>query len=79
METLFLSAAEVVELTGRKLSTSQCRWLSDAGYPFALNANRHPKVARAYVLARLGATHQLNDVPTLVVPRPNFAALARAA
>ena len=78
METLFLSTAELVELTGRKLSTSQCRWLSDAGYPFALNANRHPKVARAYVLTRLGATQQMLDAQTIAVPRPNFAALARA-
>ena len=74
---LFLSPAELIDLTGRKLQAGQRKWLKDAGYAFALNANGRPIVARDYALARLGvATAATSETQRAAAPRPNFAALA---
>lgn len=78
MEALFLTSAEMVELTGRRTSTGQRRWLDANGYRFALNANSRPVVARGHVLARLGASQADSSDLAVSVPRPNFAAIAGA-
>ena len=51
--SLFLTPDEIQELTGYKRPTDQRRWLQRAGWPFALDANNRPKVARAYAERRL--------------------------
>lgn len=78
MEALFLTPAEMVELTGRRTSAGQRRWLGANGYRFALNANSRPVVARGHVLARLGASQADSSAPAVSAPRPNFDAIARA-
>ncbi|MDP2821077.1 MAG: DUF4224 domain-containing protein [Sulfuritalea sp.] len=78
MEALFLTPAELVELTGRKTSAGQRCWLDANGYRFALNANSRPIVARGHVLARLGASEAESSAPVASAPRPNFDAIARA-
>ena len=42
--TLFLSPAELIELTERTRKASQVAWLIANNYPFALGANGHPRV-----------------------------------
>ncbi len=78
MEALFLTSAELVELTGRKTSAGQRDWLDANGYRFVLNANRRPIVARGHVLARLGAAPAASATPAMPEARPNFAALSQA-
>lgn len=78
MEALFLTPAELVELTGRKTSAGQRCWLDANGYRFALNANSRPIVARGHVLARLGASQADDSAQAVSAPRPNFAAIAGA-
>ncbi len=47
IETACLSRAELVELTGRQHADSQAAWLVARGWPFQLDADGRPKVARA--------------------------------
>jgi len=81
METsIFLTAAELAELTGRKLAGLQRRWLSENKYRFDMNANGRPMVARGYVLARLGAAPVEAGAALLPGrPRPNFSSLIKTA
>ncbi len=68
---LFLNNEEILELTGFKLATGQCRWLTDHGYPFDTSRSGKPKVLRSYLEQRL--------CPSLTskfgFEEPNFAAL----
>ncbi len=77
MEPLFLSTAELAELTGRKLNGAQCQWLKTNGYSFTKNANGRPIVARGHVLARLGVISAGADVIAAQSPRPNFSAIRK--
>lgn len=47
MSALFLTMAEVVELTGRRQSASQCRHLQAVKIPFRCDADGRPKIIRA--------------------------------
>lgn len=77
--SLFLTAEELCELTGRATSLAQRKWLKANGYVFAVNANGRPIVAREYALTRLGvAAANLHDAPCNTGARPNFAALSPA-
>lgn len=49
---LFLSDAELVKLTGRKLKSKQIDWLRDEGMVFRVSATGHPVVTRAAVEGR---------------------------
>lgn len=68
---LFLNNEEICDLTGFKLATAQCRWLTDNGYPFDVNHSGKPKVLRSYLEQRL--------CPAAISSRgfeePNFEAL----
>jgi len=75
---MFLTPVELAELTGRKLASAQRRWLAENKYLFVQNANGRPIVARGHVMARLGAAPD-ESVAALPGPRPNFAALTKAA
>lgn len=68
---IFLDNEEIKELTGFKLATKQCLWLTEHDYPFDTNRSGNPKVLRSYLEQRL--------CPGLASSRgfeePNFAAL----
>jgi hypothetical protein len=50
---VFLSAAELIELCGRKRSSSQIAWLAAQGLRFVCGADGRPRVLRAEVEGRL--------------------------
>ncbi len=52
---MFLTAAELRELTGRARRKDQLAWLKAKGYKHEVNALGHIVVARAHVDHRLGA------------------------
>lgn len=77
---LFLTADELAELTGYTAPRSQRKWLDANGYRYAVNANNQPKVARDYLLSRLGvAVAGAANAEASTTPRPNYAALKPAA
>jgi hypothetical protein len=51
--SILLTLAEVHELTGRKQSAAQTRWLAERGWKYELDSDGHPKVAREYFEQRL--------------------------
>lgn len=69
---IFLTQAEIAELTERKHKAGQIKWLKANGYPFAIGANGHARVSREYVQALLNGIH-LSVVQA--IPKPNWAAL----
>lgn len=76
---LFLTSAELAELTGRTSAAGQRKWLDANGYRFAVNANNRPIVARDYLLTRLGVAAAAASQPlALDAARPNFDALKAA-
>lgn len=78
--SLFLTPDELVELTGYSARHSQRKWLDANGYRYAVNANNQPKVARDYLLSRLGVVvAAAGNADPAATPRPNFAALKPAA
>jgi hypothetical protein len=62
-DPLFLSPAEVTELTGRLRPHLQAVWLRERGWCFEVSAIGRPVVSRAYVVSRLGGVE---------VKRPKF-------
>jgi hypothetical protein len=71
VNTLFLTPAEIRELTGLQRPAAQCRWLARNGYRFEVGGDRQPKVMRAQLEARQGITSPAR--PT----GPDFSALDR--
>lgn len=63
---MFLTVAELIELTGRKRRSDQAAWLKKHGYRFEVNARQQVKVTRAHVEAKLGGTKQTR------AQEPNF-------
>ena len=57
---MFLSAAELVELTDTRVRTLQMEWLDRNRWPYTTSRMGNPKVLRAYAEQRLGmkAAHQ---------------------
>jgi hypothetical protein len=53
---LFLTRAEVKDLTGREQPAAQKRWLQANGWVFEEDAAGRPKVARAYFFNRMART-----------------------
>lgn len=51
--TMFLTHAELVELTERKTKGAQIAWLKANRFQFATGANGHPKVLRSHVQVKL--------------------------
>jgi len=68
---LFLNNEEIYDLTGFKLATAQCRWLTENGYPFDTNHSGKPKVLRSYLEQRLCPT----AISSKGFEEPNFEAL----
>lgn len=50
---MFLSQAELAELTERKRKADQITWLKSNGYHYAIGANGHARVLREHVQAKL--------------------------
>lgn len=46
---MFLTEAEVADLTGYKQASKQVAMLRQQGIPFHVNAAGHPKIARAII------------------------------
>lgn len=75
MEPMFLSQAELAELSGRKLKAGQVAWLKANKYLYEINANGHPKVSRQYVQLRLGGAAA--SQAARLSSEPDFGALDR--
>jgi hypothetical protein len=72
---VFLTAEELVQLTGRNRSDCQRRWLERNGWAHTVNLNGRPVVSRAYAEKRLGGGPAVIGQATIVTP--NFDALRR--
>lgn len=70
---LFLSVAELEELTGYRRQHEQKRWLAARRWKFETNAAGAPRVARAYFERRLVGQAETEEAPVLA--RHNFGAL----
>lgn len=62
--TLFLTDAELAELTGRKRASAQIRWLTDNGWRFAVTLGGRPRVARDEFDARMLTTPRARTLAT---------------
>lgn len=70
---LFLSAEEIVELTGYRLAKFQVAWLRKRGWRFETNAAGAPRIARAYFERKMVGEARAEDPGP--VARHNFGAL----
>lgn len=66
---MFLTAAELCELTGYQKPALQRRWLADNGYSFDVRKDGKPVVSRAYYEGRQHSPRQQRTVG------PNLGAL----
>jgi hypothetical protein len=67
---LFLTEAEIAQLTGRKLKSRQIEWLRGSGVPFYVNAGGRPVVTRAAVVGAGDAPPVLRAWQPAVAMRP---------
>lgn len=72
---IFLTSAELRELTGYAYNSRQIAWLLRNGWKFEVNAQKRPKVARSYFEYKVGSAGLAIDIPDLTSIRPNFLAL----
>lgn len=82
MTALFLTCAELAELTGFKAQHCQARWLARNRWRFVLTRRNEPRVARDHFNERMGcggiSTSHADAVNHAAVgEQPNFAALDR--
>lgn len=70
---MFLTKEQLVELTGRKRTSSQRKWLNDHCWRFEVNAVGRIILLAAYVEAKLGCGQQQEPEAY----RPNFEALRK--
>lgn len=70
---LFLSDADLVDLTGYRRAHEQKRWLAARRWKFETNAAGKPRVARAYLERKLVGEAQTAE--PLPPARHNFGAL----
>ncbi|AXI82892.1 DUF4224 domain-containing protein [Xylella taiwanensis] len=74
--TEFLTAAELIEVTGYKHIASQREWLDKNGWAYVVNAAGRPIVGRWFARLRLAGVHPHMDGGGMSpAGRPNFAAL----
>ena len=65
---MFLTPAQLYELTGSRQKRKQIEWLAEHGWPHVVNAHGRPVVLASTVEARLGLVTR---------SQPNFGALNR--
>lgn len=59
--SIFLTEAELAELTGYKLARKQIDWLDAKGWAYAESRYGRPKVLRSYMEQRLGNNAAVDD------------------
>lgn len=69
MTRLFLSHAELVEMTNYKKPSKQAEWLAENGYKFDIRSDGRPNVLRQQVIER-----QCQNVES--TPGPDLSAIA---
>lgn len=69
---MFLTQAELADLTERKNKAGQIAWLKANGYHFAIGANGHARVMREHIHARLCGV-SMATAPA--APEPNWSAM----
>lgn len=67
---MFLSGAELRDLTGYQKPSAQKRWLEAQAISFMVGGDGLPKVLRAVVIARLGGSFTAS--PEQVEPKLRF-------
>lgn len=75
---MFLTAAELVTLTGYQRHADQRRWLTERAWVFETAANGRPVVTRSYAESRLGAPAG-QVAPQAPAWTPNIASIRKAA
>lgn len=65
---LFLTDAELHELTGYSMASAQKRWLKTHGWEFVETAFGRPRILRAFVEARMG----LETAKPIAQTEPDF-------
>lgn len=68
---MFLTDAELVELTGQRQKSAQIRWLQLRRWRFETTATGHPRVARDYFERKMVCAEE-RSAPA---PEPNWGAL----
>lgn len=48
MDSRYLTADELTDLTGRRIGYAQAKWLRDHRWPFEVGADGRPRVLRLY-------------------------------
>lgn len=71
--TMFLTHAELAELTERKTKSAQIAWLKANGFRYVAGANGHPKVLREHVQVKLCGG--VISTAAQSAPEPNWGAL----
>lgn len=74
IDSLYLSAAELVDLTGARQKSAQIEWLRAKRWRFEVSREGFPRVARAYWRRRMVDDQVEAASPSRV--RPNFAVIA---
>ena len=72
---MFLTAAELADLTGYQRHADQRKWLASRGWVFEIAATGRPIVSNAYALSRLGGS----EPKARPAWQPNIAAIRKAA
>lgn len=60
---MFLTRAELKELTEFSHKEKQIAWLREHGWPFEIGAKGHPRVLKSYAIVKLGASTQNDNSP----------------
>lgn len=74
-DAMFLTAAELCELTGYKRHADQRKWLTTRAWLFEVAATGKPVVSRNYAEIRLGS----GEKPVTAKWRPNVASIRKQA
>ena len=72
---MFLSAAQITDLTGYQRHADQRKWLAARGWVFEVAATGRPIVSSTYAESRLGGT----TTPAAPAWTPNVAVIRKAA
>ena len=68
---MFLTKAEIVEMTGSRQRPKQIKWLRQRGYKYDISLIGNPIVLKAHVEGRLGIV----DYKNKLIQEPDFSSL----
>lgn len=60
---MFLTPAELKDLTETSRKDKQISWLRARGWPFEIGEKGHPRVLKSYMLVKLGGSPQNDGAP----------------